>query len=91
MAGKTKGQKKKRAKLLKQTDDERRYSLNQGKKKILADQEGDVLGNNAEPVSTKDAMAKAADIGLKRIEEMEIEEPFDPQSLVANILKNREK
>jgi len=35
-------------------------------------------------------MKKGAELGLKRVEEMDIEEPFDPKKLIADILKKKE-
>jgi len=77
MAGKNKAQRKKRAKTKKREHE----LLAQKPKKIVADQEGDVLGNNAEKVVTpEEAEAK-----------MEAHPAFDPASVVAKVLEKNGK
>ena len=106
MAGKSKQERKKRAKTKKREKELLRQKVNH---KIAADQPEDVLGNNAEK-----AAELGAELGLERVEKMDIEEPqvdedyeaakadqpepekpdhepvpFDPKSVVANILKKK--
>lgn len=90
MAGKSKQAKKKRAKMRKHEQE----LLNQKPKKIVADQPEEVLGNNAEPVPAeinedagKDITDQIVDIENKLAIP---EKPFDPSSVVANILKKKE-
>ena len=125
MTGKTKQQKKKRAKMKKRTVEEQNRQTNVVKRKVLKEpvasvggipypepggiesasngsEKEAVLGNNAASPPLKvnedagkdeimEGMEKAADLALKRVEEMEIEDkPFDPKSVVANILKKKD-
>lgn len=74
MAGKSKGAKKKRAKTKKRLSEE----LRQKQKRTVATQAGDEANNNLEPTLPK----VNEDAGKP--------EPFDPQSVVANILKKKD-
>lgn len=87
MAGKSRQQKKKRAKMQKQINDGLRQKAPNVPKvvEVVTDfttDEPEPLGNNAEPSPpnvNEDAQK----------DEAMMKEPFDPKSLVANILKKR--
>ena len=82
MAGKSKGTKKKRAKMRKRIVEEQRHNDKKVAKKIVATQAGDEANNNLEPTPPKvneDAQKDEAMVAA-----------FDPKSVVANILKKKD-
>lgn len=100
MAGKTRKEKQKKAKTKKLLNDEFRRKLI---RRSVASKQEDEVGNNGEPLppsaetvnedEQKDALMvagaeEAIRLGLKREEETEIEgKPFDPQDIVAKLLR----
>lgn len=70
MAGKSKQEKKKRAKMQKRLSNEERQLVNKAKKKVVVDQPEDVLADKKLEIDT-----------------VPESKPFDPKSVVANILK----
>ena len=96
MAGKTKKQKARQAKIRKREEEERNHTKNLGRKKVLASQPTDVLGNGAEPAPPKinedaEIPMETMEENVKRLEaDKELEtKPFDPMSVVANVLKKK--
>jgi len=82
MAGKGKSARKKRAKTKKQLAEKRNQDMKP--KRVLADQAKDVVGNGAERVITPEEKSYIEDT-----RKPEPEKPFDPKSVVADILKKR--
>lgn len=104
MANKSKKEKKKRAKTKKRLEEELRQKAKKSEAEELAEakkqgeSEAEAL---ATPEPKKDTatvkatefyapITKGAEIGLKRVEEMDIEEPFDPKRLIDDILKKKD-
>ena len=98
MAGKSKKEKKKQAKTKKRISEELRRKT----KAVVATQAGDEANNNLEPTPAEVNMER--EIPMQTLEDNvrelearkaaqkspEDEKPFDPSSIVANILKKRE-
>lgn len=104
MAGKSKQEKRKRAKAKKREKELLTQNSKKKVEKLLAVQEDAELGNNAEPLppnvnedANKDAEipVETMEENVKRLEATKVaqklvEEPFDPQKLIADMLKKKD-